>query len=101
MLLIQFALTFLQPQRGMHLFMTKRLIILLLIVIVLVIIEQMFYGSTSLNSALLPILVSGSSMKLIVYILHHKCQDNFNLSSWFSTTCAAITVQRNHFFCFY
>ena len=35
-----------------------------------------------------------------VYIPHHKYQVKAHSSSWFSASCAAVIIRRNHFFLF-
>ena len=40
-------------------------------------------------------------VRIDVYISHRKYQVKPYLSPWFSVSCAATIVHRNHFFCLY
>ena len=63
----------------------------------------MFHRRISLNSVLLLLLVnfvSGFRLELM-YIPRHKYQVKPHSSPWFSATCAAAIVHRNHFILLY
>ena len=78
------------------------LTIFVLIGVVFMIIWEVFHGKIFFNSASAAAseFCQWVQVGIDVYIPHRKYQIEHHSSPWFSTTCAAVILHRNHFFSF-